>query len=118
MVKDRQGLEALSELDELRICEAYMAGSLDVSGDMLGFASLRGLLKDHHSLHTLWRRIAPFFIGRVQIDRQAIAGHYDFSNEFYLTFMDPTRCYSQAVFARDDEPLEVAQHRKLDFAID
>ncbi|MGK2951857.1 MAG: SAM-dependent methyltransferase, partial [Thiobacillus sp.] len=32
--------------------------------------------------------------------------------------MDPTRCYSQAVFAREDEPLEAAQHRKLDFAID
>ncbi|MGA7966430.1 MAG: class I SAM-dependent methyltransferase [Gammaproteobacteria bacterium] len=32
--------------------------------------------------------------------------------------MDPTRCYSQAVFERDDEPLETAQHRKLDFAMD
>lgn len=118
LIKDRQGLSALSKLDEVRICEAYMTGSLDVAGNMLGFASLRGLLSDHHPLHTLWRRIAPFFVGRVQVDRQAIAGHYDFSNEFYLTFMDPTRCYSQAVFAREDEPLEAAQHRKLDFAID
>ncbi len=118
LVKDRQGLAALSELDEVKICEAYMAGSLDVTGDMLGFASLRGLLSDHHPLHSLWRRLAPMFVGRVQTDRQAIAGHYDFSNEFYLKFMDPTRCYSQAVFARDDEPLERAQHRKLDFAID
>ncbi|HEX7719203.1 MAG TPA: class I SAM-dependent methyltransferase, partial [Woeseiaceae bacterium] len=42
----------------------------------------------------------------------------DFSNEFYLKFMDPSRCYSQAVFERDDEPLEKAQYRKLDFAID
>lgn len=118
LVKDRQGLAALSELDEVKICEAYMAGSLDVAGDMLGFASLRGLLSDHHPLHSLWRRMAPLFVGRVRTDRLAIAGHYDFSNEFYLKFMDPTRCYSQAVFDRDDEPLERAQHRKLDFAID
>lgn len=118
LIKNRHGLVALSKLDEVQICEAYMTGSLDVSGDMLGFASLRGLLNDHHPLHTLWRRIAPWFVGRVQTDRQAIAGHYDFSNEFYLKFMDPTRCYSQAVFARDDETLEAAQHRKLDFAID
>lgn len=118
LVKDDHGLAALSELDEVRICEAYMAGSLDVSGDMLGFASLRGLLSDHHPLHSLWRRISPLFVGRVQTDRQAIAGHYDFSNEFYLKFMDPTRCYSQAVFERDDETLETAQHRKLDFAIE
>lgn len=118
LVKDRDGLAALSGLDELRICEAYMAGSLDVVGDMLGFVSLRGVLSDSHPLHTLWRRIAPLFVGRVQTDRQAIASHYDFSNEFYLKFMDPTRCYSQAVFECDDETLETAQRRKLDFAID
>jgi len=118
LVKDHAGLAALSGMDELRICEAYMAGSLDVVGDMLGFVSLRGALSDHHPLHMLWRRLAPLFIGRERTDRQAIASHYDFDNEFYLTFMDPTRSYSQAVFERDDEPLETAQRRKLDFAID
>jgi cyclopropane-fatty-acyl-phospholipid synthase len=118
LVKDRDGLAALSGLDELKICEAYMAGSLDVVGDMLGFVSLRGMLSDHHRLHMLWRRIAPLFIGREQTDRQAIASHYDYDNEFYLMFMDPTRCYSQAVFERDDETLEAAQRRKLDFAVD
>lgn len=117
-VEDSQGLAALLRLDELKICEAYLSGTLDVEGDMLGFASLRGLLRDHHPLHTLWQRIMPFFIGRVQTDRQAIADHYDFSNEFYLSFMDPTRCYSQAVFTDDAESLETAQQRKLDFAID
>jgi cyclopropane-fatty-acyl-phospholipid synthase len=118
LVKDRVGLTALSCMDELKICEAYMAGSLDVVGDMLGFVSLRGMLSDHHPLHMLWRRIAPLFIGRERTDRQAIASHYDFDNEFYLTLMDPTRSYSQAVFERDDETLETAQRRKLDFAID
>nr|WP_320050491.1 class I SAM-dependent methyltransferase [uncultured Desulfuromonas sp.] len=118
LVEDRRGLAALLRLDELKICEAYLSGSLDVKGDMLGFASLRGLLKDRHALHALWQRIKPLFVGRVQTDRKAIAGHYDFSNEFYLSFMDPTRCYSQAIFADDTEPLEAAQQRKLDFAID
>lgn len=118
LVKDRAGLAALSGLDELSICEAYMNGHLDVVGDMLGFVSLRTFLSDHHPLHTLWRRIAPLFVGREQTDRQAIASHYDFDNEFYLMFMDATRCYSQAVFEHDDETLHAAQHRKLDFAID
>jgi cyclopropane-fatty-acyl-phospholipid synthase len=117
LVKDRDGLTALSRFDELGICEAYMNGSLDVVGDMLGFVSLRGALSDAHPLHTLWRRIAPIFQGRVKTDRKAIASHYEFSNEFYLSFMDATRCYSQAVFERDDESLETAQLRKLDFAV-
>jgi len=116
-IKDRVGLSALSRFDELEICEAYMNGSLDVVGDMLGFVSLRGVLNDTHPLHTFWRRLAPLFVGRVKTDRKAIASHYEFCNEFYLLFMDPTRCYSQAVFERDDEPLETAQRRKLDFAV-
>jgi cyclopropane-fatty-acyl-phospholipid synthase len=118
VVKDRQGLSALRRLDELRICEAYMNGSLDVQGDMLGFASLRPGLNDRHPLHDLWRRIAPWFVGRLSTDRHAIAAHYDEASDFYLRFLDPTRCYSHAIFEQDDEALETAQRRKLDFAIE
>jgi cyclopropane-fatty-acyl-phospholipid synthase len=117
LVKDRDGLSALSRFDELGICEAYMNGSIDVVGDMLGFVSLRGTLSDTHPFIAAWRRLAPLFLGRVRTDRKAIASHYEYSSEFYLLFMDPTRCYSQAVFERDDEPLETAQRRKLDFAV-
>lgn len=118
LVKNRLGLNALFRMDELKICEAYMAGSLDVVGDMLGFVSLRGMLSDSHPLHMVWRRIAPLFIGRERTDRQAIASHYDFDNDFYLTFMDASRCYSQAVFERDNETLESAQQRKLNYVLD
>jgi cyclopropane-fatty-acyl-phospholipid synthase len=118
LVKDRKGLKALRRLDEVRICEAYMRGSLDVAGDMLGFVSLRGALRDSQPLLDWWRRVAPWFVGRVPTDRKAIAAHYDYANEFYLEFLDYTRCYSQAVFEDDEEPLETAQRRKLDFAID
>lgn len=93
LVKDRKGLEALRRLDELRICKAYMNGSLDVVGDMLGFVSLRRALSDSHPLYYLWRRIALWFIGRIPTDRQAIAAHYDFASEFYLQFLDLTRCF-------------------------
>lgn len=118
LVRDRRGLTALSRLDELSICEAYLAGSLDVAGDMLRFASLRQTLSDHHPLDYLWHRIAPWLIGRVTTNRRVIATHYEFDNDFYLKFLDPTRCYSQGVFERDDEALETAQLRKLDFAIE
>jgi cyclopropane-fatty-acyl-phospholipid synthase len=119
LVHDRKGLAALGRLDELDICEAYMAGSLDVVGDMMRFVGLRGALSDSHPMNYLWRRIAPWIVGRFTANRQAIAAHYEFDNDFYLEFLDPmTRCYSQAVFERDDETLETAQSRKLNFAID
>lgn len=118
VVKDRNGLRALGRLDELGICEAYMDGSLDVVGDMLDFVGLRGTLSDRHPIAYMWRRIAPFLLGRTTTNRQAIAAHYELPNDFYLAFLDATRCYSQAIFERDDEPLESAQRRKLDFAFD
>jgi cyclopropane-fatty-acyl-phospholipid synthase len=118
LVHDRKGLAALGRLDELGICEAYMAGSLDVVGDMLRFVGLRQALSDRHPLDYLWRRVAPWVVGRLTANRQAIAAHYELDNDFYLQFLDATRCYSQAVFERDDEALETAQARKLDFAIE
>lgn len=118
LVRDRNGLAALGRLDELSICEAYMAGSLDVVGDMLQFVGLRGALSDSHPLDYLWRRIAPWLIGRSTANRQAIATHYEFDNDFYLKFLDATRCYSQAVFEQDHEALETAQLRKLNFAVE
>jgi cyclopropane-fatty-acyl-phospholipid synthase len=118
LVRDRNGLAALGRLDELSICEAYMAGSLDVVGDMLQFVGLRGALSDSHPLDYLWRRIAPWLIGRSTANRQAIATHYEFDTDFYLKFLDATRCYSQALFEQDHEALETAQLRKLNFAVE
>jgi cyclopropane-fatty-acyl-phospholipid synthase len=48
---------------------------------------------------------------------EAIRKHYDVANEFYELWLDPTLCYSCALW-EDDEPdsmLEQAQIRKLDF---
>lgn len=119
LVQDRKGLAALSRFDELSICEAYMAGNLDVVGDMLGFVSLRGTLNDSHPLDYLWRRIAPRIIGRIDTNRKAIAAHYEFDNDFYFEFLDKTtRCYSHALFEHDEESLEVAQQRKMRFVIE
>lgn len=47
----------------------------------------------------------------------ALAGyHYDFSNDFYRLWLDPTMTYSCAYFRSGDETLEEAQIAKLDLA--
>lgn len=46
--------------------------------------------------------------------RRNIAAHYDLGNALFELFLDPSLMYSSAIFARDDEPLEVASRRKLD----
>lgn len=50
---------------------------------------------------------------------QAIQHHYDVGNEFYQLWLDPTLCYTSALWDENDsnDSLETAQLRKLDYAI-
>jgi cyclopropane-fatty-acyl-phospholipid synthase len=47
-------------------------------------------------------------------DAQAIAHHYDVSNEFYALFLDPLMVYTCAYYRDPDGKLEQAQQDKLD----
>jgi cyclopropane-fatty-acyl-phospholipid synthase len=46
---------------------------------------------------------------------EAIQAHYDVSNRFYGLWLDPSLTYSCALWAGDDDTLEAAQQRKLDY---
>jgi cyclopropane-fatty-acyl-phospholipid synthase len=46
---------------------------------------------------------------------EAIQAHYDVSNRFYQLWLDPSLTYSCALWAGDDDTLEAAQQRKLDY---
>jgi cyclopropane-fatty-acyl-phospholipid synthase len=49
-----------------------------------------------------------------QADAQAIAHHYDVSNEFYALFLDPLMVYTCAYYRDPDGKLDQAQRDKLD----
>jgi cyclopropane-fatty-acyl-phospholipid synthase len=118
IVNNQQALASLNQLDELKISESYINGSLDIAGNMIQAISMRNFLIDYHPWFRSWKHIVPMVIGQTLSDRQAIAQHYDFDTEFYLKFLGSTRCYSQALFEHDNESLEEAQYRKFDFAIE
>ena len=44
--------------------------------------------------------------------KRNILAHYDLGNAFYEAWLDSTMTYSAAMFADEDEPLELAQKRK------
>jgi cyclopropane-fatty-acyl-phospholipid synthase len=113
------GLSAILSGDENRIAEAYMAGALDLDGDMLALYGLRNSLRDRHPLlHLWWVRLQPWLFGQVARDKKWIAEHYDYDQDFYLLFLDQRfRAYSQGIFANQNEPLEEAIERKLEFAL-
>ncbi|HYE39489.1 MAG TPA: cyclopropane-fatty-acyl-phospholipid synthase family protein, partial [Ramlibacter sp.] len=95
--------------------KAYVEGAIDVSGraqDMIAVvnALARTSLKPegrlgrvvHHLRHTRAK------------DREAVAYHYDVSNEFYAAWLDPGMVYSCAYFENGDEDLASAQVSKID----
>jgi cyclopropane-fatty-acyl-phospholipid synthase len=118
VVRRARGLWALLSMDATRIAEAYCDGALDIDGDIELLLALRAVFTDRHPLTSLWRFLRPYLFGQIKSDVQWISEHYEHHPDFYLSFLDRThRCYSQAIFASDDEPLEKAVRRKLDFAI-
>jgi cyclopropane-fatty-acyl-phospholipid synthase len=118
-VRDKRGLLALASLDETRACESLMAGSIDFEGEMLELLRLRPLFADRHPLQAYWyKALRPLLFGQARSDEKWIAEHYDEDADFYELFLDSRRCYSHGIFADDDEALDDAILRKLDFALD
>jgi cyclopropane-fatty-acyl-phospholipid synthase len=119
VIRNSRGMRALASMDHTAIAEAYVSGDIDVEGDMMRILPVRHAFSDRHPLSYVMRFLRPRVRGQVAADRMAIPEHYDRDPDFFLAFMDTRhRCYSHGFFAHDDEPLEDAITRKMDFALD
>ncbi|HUJ99350.1 MAG TPA: class I SAM-dependent methyltransferase [Stellaceae bacterium] len=115
-LRNRRALRAIGSLDEGRIGDAYVAGDIDIEGDMLRPFELRRSMRDLHPIIAAWRFLQPLLFGQVQTNRRAITAHYDIDPEFFLSFLDPkTPCYTQGLFDHPGESLEAATLRKFDY---
>ncbi|OLB75135.1 MAG: methyltransferase type 12 [Actinobacteria bacterium 13_2_20CM_2_71_6] len=118
-VRDGRGAKALAALDQFRIAVAYLQGWLDVDGDLVAALKMRRFFKDVHPIAWLGQFAPALLRGRTEHDRRSISHHYDEDSEFFLTFLDTRhRCYTEGVFAYEDEPLEDAMTRKMELAVE
>ncbi|MBV8385851.1 MAG: class I SAM-dependent methyltransferase [Acidimicrobiia bacterium] len=119
---------------ELGFGRAYVAGDLDVEGDIWAALSLRDRMPSVRLEPRQWltilrlvgaaglRRPTPppqeiHLHGRRHSksrDAAAIAHHYDVSNEFYALVLGPTMTYSCAVWADPSATLDAAQEAKYE----
>jgi cyclopropane-fatty-acyl-phospholipid synthase len=124
----------LTHPGELGLARAYVAGDIDVDGDLdpifdLKLPPLRHLLNARNVRSLLSvvgtsaiRPLAPPSIEAKprgvmhskSRDRQSVTHHYDVSNRFYEMVLGPSMTYSCAVFATPEDTLEQAQARKVD----
>jgi cyclopropane-fatty-acyl-phospholipid synthase len=128
--------------NELGFGRAYVAGEIDVEGDLFGALAVRENLAEDDNGATLalgftgWQRAAVAAL-RLKVlgppppapaeesrlhgrrhsperDRAAITYHYDISNDFYRLLLGPSMTYSCAYFTEPDATLEQAQAAKYD----
>lgn len=118
-VSDERGAKALASLDQFGVAVAYLNGWLDVDGDLITALKMRTFLRDFHPVAWASQFLPALIRGKREHDRRSISAHYDEDSDFFLTFLDTRhRCYTEGVFAYDDEPIEDAMTRKMDLAIE
>ncbi|TCK18004.1 cyclopropane-fatty-acyl-phospholipid synthase [Thiogranum longum] len=118
----------------LRLVDAYLAGAIDVEGDIVSLFELEDSLKKLDlslltRLHLvrqvlrlpgLRRCIGSTRLRRAKLtahrnSRSSIAHHYDVGNDFYALWLDPEMVYSCAYYRSNSQPLAEAQRDKLDY---
>ena len=119
---------------ELGFARAYVAGELEVDGDIFDALSLRDHLPHLKLGASQWLALArlvgtgglrrppvPAEEARLhgrrhskERDAAAISHHYDVSNDFYRMVLGPSMTYSCAVWSSPDVTLEDAQAAKYD----
>ncbi|HEX4940719.1 MAG TPA: cyclopropane-fatty-acyl-phospholipid synthase family protein, partial [Candidatus Kapabacteria bacterium] len=127
--------------DPLRLAEAYIRGKVDLDGDLYSALALRNYLqavcltvaeraaflaraalmsgvprsnrdfREPAGSRAIRARLSPRHSRAV--NRQAIAFHYDVSNDFYRLWLDEQMVYSCAYFEAADDSLDQAQRNKL-----
>jgi cyclopropane-fatty-acyl-phospholipid synthase len=145
VIRDKRALRRiLWSPNELGLAQAYIAGEIDVEGDLgdglrqvwriararnLGGRSIRIPAGDRLRAAGIAARLGALgpkpaappaqakLDGRVhskERDKAAISYHYDLSNEFYALLLDPQMAYSCAYWTSDSQTLEEAQYEKFD----
>lgn len=110
LFKQRSALYGWMWDPELNFGETYMAGLVDIQGDLLA------LLEAIYRSFTRPRR--PWWLWQKSNDKRAarenVHHHYDIGNDFYRLWLDEEMVYTCAYFPATDVSLEEAQIAKLD----
>jgi cyclopropane-fatty-acyl-phospholipid synthase len=119
---------------DLGFGRAYVAGDLDIEGDLFAALELRSRFNGFHLSREQWlnalKLAAATGLHRPPLpkeearlhgrrhsparDAAAIAHHYDVSNDFYRIVLGPSMTYSCAVWESPDVGLEAAQAAKYE----
>ena len=121
---------------EMALAEAYLFNDVDVEGDFLAIfewandlaqqtgnwtrklSIARDLVRLPNQMNPRVTKRGPAKLNgkrhSLERDRQAVAYHYNVSNDFYELFLDSRMVYTCAYFRKPDDSLDLAQEQKLE----
>ncbi|MGN6388992.1 MAG: class I SAM-dependent methyltransferase [Burkholderiaceae bacterium] len=95
--------------------QAYVEGKIEVEGRVRDIIDVATRLTEQGSQGQFWRRPKSLLFRHThKVDAEAIAYHYDVSNEFYQQWLDERMVYSCGYFHTPEDTLEAAQLQKID----
>jgi len=119
VLRSESGRGALAAFDHLRLAEAYLAGDIDVEGDLVEVLKVAThLTLDATRFERIRLAVRLLLRNRVRYDRDSIAFHYDRPPEFFLPWLGRWRCYSHGLYQGPEDDLDAAMARKLQRAVD
>lgn len=111
-IKSLSALRRLLRPSLASLGQAYVDGLIDIEGSIDDVIGVAAKLSAHAGRHM--RRAARMVRHTRRVDAEAIAYHYDVSNDFYRLWLDENMVYSCAYFRSPDDSLEQAQLAKID----
>ncbi len=113
-VRDAAALGRLSGPTLGNLAEAFVAGQIDLDGDIkIACATISALVEAAGTPASKRPALTPA-PHRPQSDRTDISHHYDVGNDFYRLWLDSRMVYSCAYFETGAEDIDTAQRAKLD----
>ncbi|MFC1516334.1 class I SAM-dependent methyltransferase [Thermodesulfobacteriota bacterium] len=101
--------------DEYSLGQAYISGEIEIEGSMPKLFEIRKYMKGEITFFFMLKMwLSLLFCNPININRDSIAQHYSFGDDFYLTFVDcKYHLYSHCLFQSDSESLEEAADHKM-----
>jgi cyclopropane-fatty-acyl-phospholipid synthase len=114
-----EGARAIFSRGATGFREQYVAGTIDVEGDLGQLLQLGMDPYVQNMKLSLKTKTEVFFrylqsLNTVRRSPKNIAHHYDLGNDFYKTYLDKTMTYSCAYFRKEEDSLEDAQQQKYE----
>lgn len=124
-IHDWKVVNRLASKGDIGLAECYRDGLIDID-DLVNLFIIvhrnEGLLGNYVygnlATNIVSQLLYWFRSNTLSGSRKNIHAHYDVGNDFYSLWLDPTMTYSSALFAQQDDTLEVAQYRKYDRIIE